>query len=122
MAMIVARHGTAAGLERDRVGRVFQTTVSKHARPDWEQEVRMADATVQRAGYEAPRQMRWDGVNAKPGAVAVAGRAKNTSDACRLLPIWVWCVLSGSRRCLPRPPTKRDICRLPRGDLIRTER
>ena len=107
MAIIVARHGTAAGLERDRVGRVFETTVSEHARSDWDQEVRMAaGATEQRAGYEAPRQMRWDGVNGEPvgvNAVAVVGRAHNASDESCAVPIlfWVWCVLSESesRRC-----------------------
>ena len=92
MAMIVARHGTVAWLERDRVGRVFETTVSEHARPDWDQEVLMAaGATEQRAGYEAPRQMRWDGVNGEPvgvNAVAVVGRAHNARDECCAVPIF----------------------------------
>jgi hypothetical protein len=53
---------------------VYETTVSERGQPDWEQEVRFAAAgtagVLQRRGYMAPRNMRWDGVYGKPDAVA----------------------------------------------------
>ena len=74
------RHGSRLAGDRELAAAsamaVYETTISERAKPDWEQELRLARAeggpgAVQlRPNLAVPRMMNWDGLYGRPDAVA----------------------------------------------------